>query len=86
MAILAARNLRRGLALGLPSGQGAAHALGLTPADVSLQFADLTSSLWQLPYPWPKPHQGSSAMHALSYLASESARERATRVQALPGP
>ena len=31
MAILAARNLRRGLALGLPSGQGAADALGLTP-------------------------------------------------------
>ena len=30
MAILAARNLRRGLAMGLPSGQGAANALGLT--------------------------------------------------------
>ena len=30
MAILAVRNLRRGLALGLPSGQGAAHVLGLT--------------------------------------------------------
>jgi len=41
MAILAARNLRRGLALGLPSGQGAAHALGLTP----LSAADLTSGL-----------------------------------------
>jgi hypothetical protein len=67
MAILAARNLRRGLALGLPSGQGAAHALGLTlvvervpdarvwqychSADVSLQFADLTSSLWQFGHP-----------------------------------
>jgi hypothetical protein len=31
MAILAARNLRRGLALGLASGEGAANALGLTP-------------------------------------------------------
>ena len=30
MAIVAARHLRRGLALGLPSGQSAAHALGLT--------------------------------------------------------
>ena len=29
MAILAARNLRRGLAMGLPSGQGAARALGV---------------------------------------------------------
>jgi hypothetical protein len=31
MAVLAARNLRRGLALGLPSGQGAARALGVKP-------------------------------------------------------
>jgi hypothetical protein len=31
MAVLAARNLRRGLALGLPSGQGAARALRITP-------------------------------------------------------
>jgi hypothetical protein len=31
MAILAARNLRRGLALGLPSGQGMAKHFGLTP-------------------------------------------------------
>jgi hypothetical protein len=31
MAVLAARNLRRGLAMGLPSGQGAANSLGLTP-------------------------------------------------------
>jgi hypothetical protein len=41
MAILAARNLRRGLAMGLPSGQGAANALGLTP----LTAAQLTSAL-----------------------------------------
>ena len=41
MAILAARNLRRGLALGLPSGQGAANALGLTP----LTAAQLTAGL-----------------------------------------
>jgi Animal haem peroxidase len=31
MAMLAARNLRRGLAMGLPSGQAAATALGITP-------------------------------------------------------
>jgi hypothetical protein len=31
MAVLAARNLRRGLALGLPSGQGAARALRIAP-------------------------------------------------------
>jgi len=41
MAILAARNLRRGLALGLPSGQGAARALRLTP----LTTEQLTSGL-----------------------------------------
>jgi hypothetical protein len=41
MAILAARNLRRGLAMGLPSGQGAARALGLTP----LTTDELTSGL-----------------------------------------
>ena len=39
MAILAARNLRRGLTMGLPGGQGAANALGLTP----LTAAQLTS-------------------------------------------
>jgi hypothetical protein len=31
MAVLAARNLRRGMAMGLPSGQAAANALGITP-------------------------------------------------------
>jgi heme peroxidase len=41
MAVLAARNLRRGLAMGLPSGQGAAHYLGITP----LTAAELTSGL-----------------------------------------
>jgi hypothetical protein len=41
MAILAARNLRRGLALGLPGGQGAANVLGLTP----LTAAQLTAGL-----------------------------------------
>ena len=41
MAILAKRNLRRGLALGLPSGQGMAKAFGLTP----LTAADLTQGL-----------------------------------------
>jgi len=41
MAVLAARNLRRGLAMGLPSGQGAAHHLGITP----LTTAELTSGL-----------------------------------------
>ena len=41
MAILAARNLRRGLAMGLPSGQGAASHLGITP----LTAAQLTSGL-----------------------------------------
>jgi hypothetical protein len=41
MAILAARNLRRGLALGLPSGQGAARSVGLTP----LTADQLTSGL-----------------------------------------
>jgi hypothetical protein len=43
MAVLAARNLRRGLAMGLPSGQGAAHYLGITP----LTAAELTSGLPQ---------------------------------------
>jgi len=41
MAILAARNLRRGLALGLPSGQGAARALGVQP----LTAEELTAGL-----------------------------------------
>lgn len=40
-AILATRNLRRGLALGLPSGQGAAGVFGITP----LTEAELTSGL-----------------------------------------
>ena len=41
MAVLAARNLRRGLAMGLPSGQGAANHLGITP----LTSAQLTTDL-----------------------------------------
>lgn len=41
MAILAARNLRRGLAFGLPSGQGMANAFGIPPMTV----AQLTSGL-----------------------------------------
>ncbi|HEX2076346.1 MAG TPA: heme peroxidase family protein [Longimicrobium sp.] len=41
MAILAARNLRRGLAFGLPSGQAAAAALGIAP----LTPAQLTAGL-----------------------------------------
>lgn len=41
MAMLAARNLRRGLALGLPSGQATAVALGVPP----LTTAQLTSGL-----------------------------------------
>jgi hypothetical protein len=41
MAILAARNLRRGLSLGLPSGQGMAKFLGIAP----LTVAQLTSGL-----------------------------------------
>jgi len=41
MAVLASRNLRRGLAFGLPSGQAAANALGITP----LTPAELTSGL-----------------------------------------
>jgi hypothetical protein len=39
MAILATRHLRRGLAMGFPSGQSAADALGLTP----LTAAQLTA-------------------------------------------
>jgi hypothetical protein len=35
MAVLAARNLRRGLALGLPSGQGMADTFGITPISAS---------------------------------------------------
>jgi len=45
MAILAARTLRRGLALGLPSGQGAANALGLTRRSRS-------RTCWSLPESW----------------------------------
>lgn len=41
MAILAARNLRRGLAFGLPSGQGMAAAFGVTP----MTTAQLTTGL-----------------------------------------
>jgi hypothetical protein len=41
MAVLASRNLRRGMAMGLPSGQAAATALGITP----LTTAELTSGL-----------------------------------------
>jgi len=36
MAILATRNLRRGLALGLPSGQGMANEFGIPPLNVGL--------------------------------------------------
>jgi hypothetical protein len=41
MAILAARNLRRGLAFGLPSGQGMANSFGIPPMTV----AQLTAGL-----------------------------------------
>jgi len=41
MAVLAIRNLRRGLALGLPSGQGMARELGVTP----LTATELTAGL-----------------------------------------
>ncbi len=41
MALLAARNLRRGLAFGMPSGQATATALGLTP----MTTAELTRDL-----------------------------------------
>jgi hypothetical protein len=41
MAVLASRNLRRGLAMGLPSGQAAATAFGIT----SLTPAQLTTGL-----------------------------------------
>ena len=41
MAILATRNLRRGLAFGLPSGQGMANAFGIPP----MTAAQLTSGL-----------------------------------------
>jgi hypothetical protein len=41
MAILATRNLRRGLAFGLPSGQGMANAFGIAP----MSAADLISGL-----------------------------------------
>jgi hypothetical protein len=41
MAMLAARNLRRGLAMGLPSGQATAIAMGITP----LTSAQLTTAL-----------------------------------------
>ncbi|HEY0006480.1 MAG TPA: heme peroxidase family protein [Pyrinomonadaceae bacterium] len=41
MAILATRNLRRGLALGLPSGQGMANSFGIPP----MTAAQLTSGL-----------------------------------------
>ncbi len=41
MAVLATRNLRRGLAFGLPSGQGMANSFGITP----LSAVQLTSGL-----------------------------------------
>jgi hypothetical protein len=41
LAILATRNLRRGLALGLPSGQGMANSFGVAP----MNAAQLTSGL-----------------------------------------
>lgn len=41
MAVLASRNLRRGLAMGLPSGQGAASVFGIAP----MTTAELTSGL-----------------------------------------
>jgi hypothetical protein len=41
MAVLATRNLRRGLALGLPSGQGMAQSFGIAP----MTAAQLTSGL-----------------------------------------
>ena len=41
MAVLAQRNLRRGLALGLPSGQGVANHFGVT----ALTAAQLQSGL-----------------------------------------
>jgi hypothetical protein len=41
MAVLASRNLRRGLAMGLPSGQGAATAFGIAP----MTAAQLTAGL-----------------------------------------
>lgn len=41
MAILATRNLRRGIALGLPSGQGMANAFGIAP----MSTAQLTTGL-----------------------------------------
>ena len=41
MAVLATRNLRRGLALGLPSGQGMANAFGVAP----MTAAQLTQGL-----------------------------------------
>ena len=41
MAVLATRNLRRGLALGLPSGKGMANSFGITP----MTTAQLTQGL-----------------------------------------
>jgi hypothetical protein len=41
MAVLATRNLRRGLALGLPSGQGMANSFGIPP----MTAAQLTAGL-----------------------------------------
>ncbi|HMO03704.1 MAG TPA: heme peroxidase family protein [Kiritimatiellia bacterium] len=41
MAVLAARNLRRGLALGLPSGQGMAQQFGISP----MSAAEITQNL-----------------------------------------
>lgn len=58
MAVLATRNLRRGLALGLPSGQATATALGITPLtteqiiaglpedEISVLKAEITTFSW----------------------------------------
>jgi len=44
MAVLAARNLRRGLALGLPSGQGMAKFFGITPMTTAQLTQDLPAN------------------------------------------
>jgi hypothetical protein len=44
MAILATRNLRRGLALGLPSGQGMANAFGIAPMTATQLTAGLPAA------------------------------------------
>ncbi len=44
MAMLATRNLRRGLAMGLPSGQATAIALGITPLTTAQLLTGLTDA------------------------------------------